>query len=173
MDKIYLVKPSKDMKHRAIEFKQEFFTHGEQTINGSSMWDHTDDYDKWLETVTKNANKETVNPSTVVSDVFFAVRESDDKIIGMIDLRHELNEFLKDFGHSGYSVRPLERKKGFATEMLRQVLVVAKQVGLKQVQLSCEKDNVPSVKTIEKNGGIYERSFQYRGMPADVFIVVL
>jgi len=173
MDKIHLVKPRTDMKHQAIDFKNEFFTYGERAINGSSLWDKTDDYDEWLENVTKNADKETVSPGWVVTDVFFAVRESDGKIIGMIDLRHELNEFLQDFGHSGYSVRPLERKKGYATEMLRQVLGVAKQIGLSKVQLSCEKDNIPSVKTIENNGGVYERSFQFEGRPADVFIVTL
>ena len=47
--------------------------------------------------------------------IFFAV--DNDRIVGIIDFRHTLNDFLKDLGHCGYSVRPSERRKGFATEM--------------------------------------------------------
>lgn len=52
------------------------------------------------------------------TEVFFAVRKRDDKIMGMIDLRHTLNAFLKDLGNCGYSVRPSERRKGYATVYL-------------------------------------------------------
>ena len=173
MDRILLVRPSKDLKNQAIEYKQEHFAHGERVINGSEMWDKIDDYDKWLEYISKNTDKDTVNPGQIVIDTFFAIRESDGKILGMIDFRHELNDFFKDFGHCGYSVRPTERKKGYATEMLRQVLEIAKQLGLEKVQLSCEKNNIPSVKTITQNGGIYERSFQYGNGEADVFVITL
>ena len=78
----------------------------------------------------------------LVTDTFFAVRVSDNKIVGIVDLRYRLNDFLKDFGNCGYSVRPSERRKGYATEILRQICLVAKEHGLKQLQLSVEKDNV-------------------------------
>ena len=74
--------------------------------------------------------------------------DDNDEIVGIIDLRHELNEFLQDFGNSGYSVRPSERRKGYATEMLRLIKEVAKRVGLTSLQLSVERSNEPSVKTI-------------------------
>ena len=173
MDKILLVRPGKDLEYQAIEYKQEHFAHGESVINGSEMWDKMDDYIKWLEYVSGNTDKDTVKPGGVVIDTFFAIRESDRKIVGIIDFRHELNDFFKDFGHCGYSVRPTERRRGYATEMLRQVLEMARQLGVKKVQLSCEKNNIPSVKTIIKNGGIYQRSFQYGGGEADVFIITL
>lgn len=173
MDKILLVRPNKDLERQAIEYKQEHFDYGEIVINGSEMWDKTDNYVEWLNAVSKNTHKDTVNPNWVVTDTFFAVREYDEKIVGIIDFRHELNNFLKDFGHSGYSVRPTERRKGYATEMLRQVLEIAKQLGLVQFQLSCEKSNLPSLKTITKNGGVYERSFQFEGETADIFIIRL
>lgn len=88
-------------------------------------------------------------------------------------MRHELNDFLKNFGNSGYSVRPTERKKGYATEMLSQVCEIAKAAGLKKLQLSVEKDNIASIKTIKKNGGVYERSFVFENEKADIYQIQL
>jgi len=173
MDRINLVRPNRDLEQQAIDYKQEHFESGENIISGSELWDKTESYSEWLEAVSRNANKDTVNPSWVVTDTFFAVRENDKKILGIISFRHELNDFLKDFGHVGYSVRPTERKKGYATEMLKQVLAVAKEIGLSRVQLSCEKENIPSIKTIAKNGGVYERSFEFEGETADIFMIEL
>ena len=53
--------------------------------------------------------------------------------------------------------------------MLRQLLQVAKKAGIKEVHISVEKDNIASVKTIQKNGGIYERSFSFQGNMADIY----
>jgi len=173
MDTLLLVRPTKDLEFQAIEFKNQFFEHGENEINGSELWDKMDNYGEWLEKVTKNISKDTVDQNWVVTDTFFAIRERDKKIIGMIDFRHELNDFLKDFGHCGYSVLPSERKKGYATEMVRQIMEIARRIGLTEMQLSCKKNNIASVKTITNNNGIYSRSFQYNNEAADVFIVKL
>ena len=79
-------------------------------INGSELLDKTENYEDWLKAITDNTNIETVNPNWVVTDTFFAVDETE-RLIGIIDLRHTLNDFLKDLGNCGYSVRPSERKK--------------------------------------------------------------
>ena len=169
---IRLVRPNTELKDKAIDFKQEFFNHNEETINGSELLDHTDDYDEWLKAVTANTDPNTVDPNWVVTDTFFVLDENE-SIVGIIDLRHTLNDFLKDFGNSGYSVRPTERKKGYATEMLRQLLIIAKEAGLSELHLSVEKTNEPSIKTIIKNGGVYERSFEYENELADVYRIDL
>ena len=167
---IRLVRPSVELKDKAIDFKQEFFAHNEKVINDSELLDQMDDYNEWLELVTANTSEETVNPNWVVTDTFFAVN-ANDKIVGIIDFRHTLNDFLKDFGNSGYSVRPTERNKGYATEMLHMIIDVAKDSGLKQMHLSVERTNEPSIKTIKKNGGVYERSFEFEGELADVYCI--
>ncbi len=165
---IKLVRPTRELRDKAIDFKQEFFSHDEKTINGSELLDQIDDYDEWLRSVTANTSPETVDPNWVVTDTFFALDENE-RIVGVIDLRHTLNDFLKDFGNSGYSVRPSERRKGYATEMLHRVLIVARENGLNELHLSVERTNEPSIKTIKKNGGVYERSFQFENELADVY----
>ena len=167
---ITLKRPIKEYEEEAISFKQEFFDNGETTINGSELLDHTDSYDEWLKSVTDNTSSDTVNPSWVVTDTFFAFDENN-RIVGIIDLRHELNDFLKDFGNCGYSVRPSERRKGYATEMLKLVLEHARQIGMDKFQLSVERSNEASVKTITKNGGKYERSFEFENEKADVYMI--
>lgn len=170
--KIKLVRPTLEMKESALEYRKEHFDNNERIINGSELLDKADSYEEWLTSVTNNTSADTATPNWVVTDTFFAVDENGN-IIGIIDLRHTLNDFLKDFGNCGYSVRPSERRKGYATEMLRQILEVAKNAGLQEVHLSVERENVASVKTIVKNGGVYERSFEYKGEVADVYRIEL
>lgn len=169
---IRLVRPTLEHKEKALAYRQEHFDHGESIINGSELLDKTVCYEEWLQSIKNNENPETVSPAWVVTDTFFAV-DDEDAIIGIIDLRHTLNDFLKDFGNSGYSVRPSQRQNGYATEMLRQVLDIARRAGLTELHLSVEKDNLPSVKTIIKNGGVYERSFEFEGELADIYRIEL
>lgn len=168
-NKINLVRPTLELKEKALSYREEHYRHGEKVIYGSELFDKTESYEEWLSAVTQNADPETVNENWVVTDTFFAVRQSDGRIIGIIDLRHTLNEFLKDLGNCGYSVRPSERKKGYATEMLRQLIRVAKEAEMNELHISVEKENMASVKVIQKNGGVYERSFSFEGETADIY----
>ena len=170
--KIRLVRPTEQLKEQAINFRQEFFDNHEMVINGSELLDKTDQYEDWLKTVAANTSIETVSVNWVVTDTFFAVDEKD-QIIGIIDLRHTLNDFLKNLGNCGYSVRPSERRKGYATEMLRLLLPIAKDAGMKKLHLSVERDNEASIKTIMRNGGKYERSFEFEGEQADIYKISL
>ena len=170
-DKIVLVRPTIELKAQAMEYKKEHFDFGETVIDGSELLDRMDSYEDWLRKVVRNAQADFAAPDR--TDTFFAVRESDERIIGIIDFRHRLSGFLKDFGHCGYSVRPSERKKGYATQMLSQLCGIAKGYGLDTLQLAVERDNLPSVRTIIKNGGVYERSFAFGDAEADVYLIRL
>lgn len=76
----------------------------------------------------------------------------------MIDFRHPLSDFLFNFGGNiGYSVRPSERQKGYASEMLRLVLPICRELGENRVLLACDKNNKASQKTIIKNEGVLEK----------------
>ena len=84
-----------------------------------------------------------------------------------------MNEFLKDLGNCGYSVRPSESKKAYATEMLYQLLQAAKEAEMKELHISVEKENAASIKVIQKNGGVYERSFFLENEAADIYKIKL
>jgi len=162
MAEIVLELPTADHESRANQFKEEFFLHNEPVINGSALFDQMD-YKEWLEYTTKNRNPDIVSKEWVTASTFFGVRKSDLKIVGMIDIRHNLdNDFLaSSAGHIGYSVCPSERMKGYAVQMLSLALEYAKSIRLSRVMLGCYSDNTASIKTILKCGGVLTETKPY------------
>lgn len=87
----------------------------------------------------------------------FLVAEVDGALVGRVSIRHELNDFLANFGgHIGYCVRPAYRRRGYAGAMLRQALVVARSAGVDRVLLTCDDGNEASASIIERAGGVLE-----------------
>jgi predicted acetyltransferase len=87
----------------------------------------------------------------------FLVAEVAGTLVGRTSIRHELNEFLaREGGHIGYAVLAAHRRRGYATEILRQSLVIARSVGVDRVLITCDDDNVGSIKVIESCGGRLE-----------------
>lgn len=153
-EKIRLEQAGKCHKSAAEDMKREFFDSGEQVINGSALYDQMN-FDQWLINTDRNHNPATVREDWAVATTFFAVRKSDGKMLGMIDVRHALSvAFLQEYGgHIGYAVRPSERGKGYATAMLRLALQYCAGLGIEAVLLGCYTDNLPSIRTMERCGG--------------------
>lgn len=87
-----------------------------------------------------------------------------DEYLGAIALRHELNAYLLQFGgHIGYGVRPSVRRRGLASWALEQTLGLARERGFERVLLTCDDDNLGSIKTIENNGGELEDKRAHEG----------
>jgi predicted acetyltransferase len=81
----------------------------------------------------------------------------DCNIVGRVSIRHELNAYLTFVGgHIGYAVRPAYRRRGYARSILRQSLELAREIGLGRVLITCDDDNVASVRLIEHFGGALE-----------------
>ena len=114
------------------------------------------DFDNYL------AKLEVKNDSDglVPDSVFFLYDEDRDKLIGAINIRHYLNEYLlREGGHIGDGIRPSERRKGYATTMIGLALEECKKLGIKRVLMTCDKDNIGSAKSIINNGGVLENEF--------------
>ena len=80
------------------------------------------------------------------------------RIVGRVSIRHSLNGSLERVGgHIGYVVVPEFRRRGYATEILRQALqIVRERLGLPRALVTCDDDNIGSIRVIEKNGGRLE-----------------
>lgn len=108
--------------------------------------------------------KENVPENWVSATQYAYVRQQDQKILGMIQIRHYFNGYLEKYGgHIGYSVCPSERRKGYAKRMLKEALPLCQELGLKKVLITCLEENAGSEKTILANGGIYESAESTNG----------
>lgn len=153
MDRLRLVVPDISRKDDAISYIQEFLDYGSE-INGVGSLDrYLDDYEGWLEKLEVDRTMEP-NENRVPADTYFLVRESDDRIIGMINIRHCLNENLRLIGgHIDYSVRPTERRKGYNKVNLYLGLLRCQELGIDEVLMDCDADNLGSARTMQALGG--------------------
>jgi predicted acetyltransferase len=89
----------------------------------------------------------------------FLVAEAEGTLVGRSSIRHEMNAFLaREGGHIGFGVRPAFRRRGYATAILEQSLVVARALGIHDVLVTCDDDNVGSATVIERCGGVLDSS---------------
>ncbi len=83
----------------------------------------------------------------------------DGVIVGRLAIRHSLNDFILSVGgHIGYGVVPPYRRLGYAKKMLELALPIAKALGISRLLVTCDDDNLGSIKTIESNGGVLENT---------------
>ena len=87
----------------------------------------------------------------------FLVADVAGQIVGRASIRFELNDFLlREGGHIGYGVLRQHRRRGYATEILRQSLIIARAEGVDRVLVTCDEVNVGSRTVIESCGGRLE-----------------
>jgi predicted acetyltransferase len=87
----------------------------------------------------------------------FLLADVEGALVGRVSIRHELNDFLlREGGHIGYCVRRAHRRRGYATEILRQSLIIARAQGVRDVMVACDVGNIASQAVIERLGGELE-----------------
>lgn len=157
MSKFYLEKPTLKRKEEAIEYIKEHIEYKSDIYGSGSLEKWIDNYEGWLERLEQISNPETCPPGYVPGNTYFLIKEDEDKIIGMIDIRHKLNDFLMQYGgHIGYGTRPTERRKGYNKISLYLGLLKSKELGLDKVLITATDENPGSYKSILALGGVLE-----------------
>ena len=156
MDELYLCIPTEN-DIPAIDNYREEIINTDGNFEGCGSLGRLSATD-WLDHFILLSSRETCPPDKVVSTQFLCFRKQDNKIVGMIQVRHYYNDYLAKYaGLIGYSVRPSERRKGYATWMLKQALPYCKKIGLDKVLICCEVCNEASRRTILSYGGVFEK----------------
>lgn len=162
MEKFYFEIPSLERKNEIIEYLDEFVKYGSD-INGSGSLDkiyYGYTFEEALDRCLKMEDEEYAKSvGRCQSRTFLLIRENDNKIVGTINVRWNLNEAMLRFGgHIGYGIRPTERRKGYNKINLYLGMLEAKKVGLEKVMLDCDVNNLGSDKTLKALGGKLERT---------------
>lgn len=165
MEELRLVRPSLEHKKLYEEMMDEWEAFGGRLNPGalrrySRVEQKNVTYEKWLEWVEEDRK--------TVQELFFLM--GDNNILGAISIRYKCADVD---GHSGFGIRPSERKKGYATKMLSLALPVMKDYRINPVVISCAKDNTGSAKTIQNNGGKFIREVVEDGETVHIYHIAV
>ena len=151
---IALIDPSVDLENTYYDYIEDFNSHSERIVPFTLRFKES------LPSIVqqlKNASKGIGLPDGHVPHSTFWLVKDSSRLLGVSNLRHKLTKEMEIVGgHIGYSVRPSERGKGYATLLLSLTLDKASEIGLNRVLVTCSKSNIASERVIQKNAGIFE-----------------
>lgn len=162
---IKLVKGSYEYKNQIIDMLKEWIDYNENhpeanTSSNAIFRNNYEDFAYYLEHLEYKEPQEGLVPDST----FFYFDEKRNLMVGAVNIRHDLNDYLLKYGgHIGDGIRPSERRKGYATEMIRLALEECRKLGLTRVLMTCDKNNIGSAKSIIRNGGILENEVLEEG----------
>ena len=163
MMRLTLVEPSLQYKDAYIEMIEEWKRTGENMTPFVLRFEY-EDFDGMLIKLQQLKERLLEDENKVNSTTLWLL-EDGTRIAGAVNIRHRLNDYLQEIGgHIGYGVRPSSRRKGYATEMLKQALQYARTLGLRKVLVTCDKDNVGSARTIVNNQGVLDSEAVVHGV---------
>ena len=163
IEKFYLENPSMERKNDVIEYMNEHVKYN-SNINGTGSFDHVlegETYEECMDRYYKIQDNEYAKSiDRCPGKTYFLIRKNDNKLIGMINIRHHLTpKMLVHGGHIGYGIRPTERRKGYnKINLYLGLLKALEEFNLEKVMLDCDVKNLGSDKTIQALGGVLERT---------------
>ena len=153
MEKFYLEEPSLKRQDEAFHYIIEHEMYGSKFYGTGGMANYKNNYKFWLYRIEQDA-KCVPSEERVPCKTYFLIRDNDNRIIGMINIRLVLNErFRIKGGHIGYGIRPTERNKGYNKINLYLGLEICDQYNIEKALLDARLDNPGSWKTMEALGG--------------------
>lgn len=148
-----LVKLDATYKEQLFEILDEWYGTGETIVPYSIRKINYHNFDNYVEAI----NESDVSKGFVPDSTFFCLDTERNIFVGAVNIRHYLNDsLLLNGGHIGDGVRPSERRKGIATQMIALALKECKKLGIDKVLMVCNKENIGSAKSILNNGGVLE-----------------
>lgn len=169
-DRLILLEPTETYADEIWAFRQEVLEHDvndEDRFAGCMSLDTVASAKEWIRICRLRQSPATCSQTgvDVPSSMYLGVRKADGRIVGAIDLRHHIDHPILGHwgGHCGYTVRPSERGKGYAAQMLKLNLQQARSRGIDRMLVTCSADNTASEHTILANGGVYESSVPVDG----------
>ncbi len=159
---VQLVKLTPAMESEFVSYIKEWRDSGEEMVPMAADPKELS-FSRYLENLPAYETEEGCPENFVPGTTLFLVNEAG-RILGAINIRHRLNDFLLSVGgHIGYGVRPSERRKGYAAQMLALALENARELGIDRALITCDKENTGSAHTILKNNGILENEVPDEG----------
>lgn len=156
---IKLIRPCIEYEDDIMLFRKEKLDADGNAMDGCGGLERYESYHEWQKHLDSYADRAKIKPDSgfVEGSQHMLVDEDRHRILGMVNIRHYLNErLLRTSGHIGYSIRPSERNKGYGKLQLKLALDFIKSIGVKDVLITCDESNLISAKLIESCGGELE-----------------
>lgn len=156
-----LVFPDVNYAKDILLYRKEFLDRGEN-MAGTSGLRYAESVPEWIEELKEQLRGDV--DGLVQASTFLCVRLSDRRIVGIVNIRHRLNDYLRAYGgHIGYSIRYSERGQGYGKAQLQLALAECKKIGLARVLITCDADNAASRSVILANGGLLHGETEEEG----------
>lgn len=170
-DRLSLVFPTLEYTDEILSYRAEFLAHGEN-MAGTSGLRFAESVEEWIDELVEQ--RAGAVGDLVQATTFLTVRVADQRVVGMVNIRHRLNDYLRVYGgHIGYSIRRSERGKGYGKRQLSLALAECRRLGLRKVMITCDRSNAASRDVILANGGVFTRESIVDEQPTQIYWIYL
>ena len=163
VSEFYIERPSISKKSEILEYLYEMKKYNSK-INGMGKLDeyvtnNQDRFEEWLKFLEYGENN-----GFPLREQYLFVRKLDNKILGMINIRKNAELKSYQFGHVGYSIRPLERNKGYGKIQLYYALMRLQELKIKKCIITTKYNNIISQKLVKYFNGTFQDSKEIDGI---------
>lgn len=150
-----LIKVEDCFQDAIMHYRKDSLKDGQKIVCGSSDLQNYTSYQDWKAWVDCHEQEATLPQGRVCALQFLYMEKN--QLFGMVNIRLYLNEYLEQYGgHIGYSIAPSQRGKGYGKKMLQEACHHCKALGIHDILLVAEKENIASIRTILACGGNFE-----------------